>query len=250
MTAALFCSKVIGAHRVPLRKNEEVHMSIFGRSALRRSSSRAKHKDRSAAHGKTLSRVLLQSAGYGQLRSNRARCNARRCGALRTSRRQTNRLDFFLRQLVRIAKVPGTNVQMGSRSRQNSLRPLDVAFRCRSRTLGEKIFTPKNYRRRIRWRSSGLGERGKTIRITDSDRVGDGTERRLVRLEREMERWCKGGASAFCRSLPAHCRSYARRRRRQFAMGVARQLVRRAGSEMERVRELLSRQKLLRLGWA
>ena len=78
------------------------------------------------------------------------------------------------------------------------------------------------------------------FRIADSDRMGHGAERKMVFLEWKMEWWRKGRAAALRRRLSAHCRSHARRGRGESSMGLARELARSTGSEMEPVRELLS----------
>src|SRR5436305_12113763 len=80
--------------------------------------------------------------------------------------------------------------------------------------------------------------------------MGDRAERKLVRLEREMEWRRRRRAEALYRSLSPHHRSDARGRRRKPDLGLARQLVRRARAKMERVRKLFSRRELLRLGRA
>src|SRR5258708_3114156 len=96
-------------------------------------------------------------------------------------------MGLFFEQLVRIPEIPRRDVQLDPRSRKNSIRAVDVALRCRSKTRGEKIYARKNHCRRVRRGSSRMGARREELRVANFDRVGDRTERELVRLERKME---------------------------------------------------------------
>src|SRR5438067_415751 len=80
--------------------------------------------------------------------------------------------------------------------------------------------------------------------------MGHGAEWKLVFLEWKMERRREERTATLYRRLPPHRGPHARGGSGQPAMGLARELARRAGSEMEPVRELLSGRKLLRLGGA
>src|ERR1043166_8797429 len=71
----------------------------------------------------------------------------------------------------------------------------------------------------------------------------------MVFLEWKMEWGRQGRAGAIRRGVLPHRRPDALGGRRQSAMGLARELARSAGSEMEPVRELLSGRFVLRLGW-
>src|SRR5438132_6292396 len=78
--------------------------------------------------------------------------------------------------------------------------------------------------------------------------MGDRTERGMVQLERKMEWRRERRTEALHHGLSAHCRSHARGGRGQFDLGLARELARRTGTKVERVRELFSGRELLRLG--
>src|SRR5438874_9721311 len=93
-----------------------------------------------------------------------------------------------------------------------------------------------------------MGARGEDFWLADSGRMGHGAEWELVFLEWEMERRREERCATLHRRLPPHRGSDARGGSGQPAMGLARELARRTGSEMEPVRELLSGRKLLRLG--
>src|SRR5947208_16507882 len=65
-----------------------------------------------------------------------------------------------------------------------------------------------------------------------------------------MERRFRARPEALCGSLPPHCRRDAARECNQSSVGLARELARPAGAEMECVRKLFSRRQLLRLARA
>src|SRR6266487_2511662 len=65
-----------------------------------------------------------------------------------------------------------------------------------------------------------------------------------------MERWCRRRPATLHRGVSPYCRSHARGRGRQLAMGLARELARSTGAKMEPFRKLFPRRKLLRLGRA
>src|SRR5262249_10183304 len=80
--------------------------------------------------------------------------------------------------------------------------------------------------------------------------MGHRTEWQLVRLEWQMEWRCEAGTGPLCHGISSHRGPDAAGGRGQFAVGLARELVRRARGEMGYLRELLSRGRVLRLGWA
>src|SRR6266478_1767323 len=51
-----------------------------------------------------------------------------------------------------------------------------------------------------------MGARCQTVWLTDFDRVGDRTQRRVVQLERQVERRRRRRSSTVRRSVPAYCR--------------------------------------------
>src|ERR1700737_4545529 len=123
----------------------EVDISIPALVWLRRNSACGIAADSAAAVRKTLSWILLGRSRHRHPRPDRARCHACGCGGLRASNWEENCVGLFFEQLVRIAKISRCDVQLDSRSRQNSVRAANAAFGRQSTSQRENVFTSENH---------------------------------------------------------------------------------------------------------